>query len=214
MNTPRNGCPIVIKAIATLEEALQWSVGIFAFDSNVDDLHGLLEEARDQSPDDATLRLRAFYVVELIYSDIIQRKMFSESVGSLDVTTFLRPSYDRSTTGLLQLKDDLTRLRNRLSAESVVRKMKNDRKTSSLQWAKIYESVVEVIDISEGIVNVLEGCLRRDDLRGIASVGHGLARSMLSAHYTISDTEPVLRAILDINKEHALAPWQKKTSRD
>ena len=100
--------------------------------------------------------------------------------------------------------------KKRLSAQASISLIKRDRTNASVQWAAINEAVCAVIPWICEAADILLGCLRRGDIQRIGTIGTLLAQGMEAAHYTTSDLELEVRTLLNISKENASAPWQRK----
>lgn len=172
---------------------------------------GDLEEiARTSVPTTSTVRIRAFYAVELLYSEVISRQLFAATATSIVVTQFLDTNYPRSSAGLKKLAEDARRLHSRLSAMATVSILKKDRRDASLQSADIYNNVCLTVNMLLESIDTLTGCLRRDDAAGIGRIGAYLAEAMDKAAYPASEMESHLRTMLRLNLNNAISPWQKK----
>lgn len=223
MNPPYNGCPIV----RTVLMNIRGDEGHFDPISthNWEDWDELEEEAEQATPSDDTIRLRAFYAIELIYSEVIPRQLFSADVvqpstlkalvpthTSTPGPDYIKKNYPRSCEGLAELSADANRLRGRLAAMTTISVIKKERRDASLQWADIFDKIRAIVELLQEAVDILCGCLRRRDTKNIIRIGEILYMAMLAANYTSSDTETELRTLLTIHRENAIAPWQKKKS--
>lgn len=210
-----NGCPIVLSLLRSVrkkteEESLDHlSIGLLG-----DEDWDALEESAKEPIGEDTIRLRAFYAFELLYYEILHRMLHTGSftvTGTLDgVRIGPLPVVERSSSGLTALIASAESLKKRLSAQASISLIKRDRTNASVQWAAINEAACAVIPWICEAADILLGCLRRGDIQRIGTIGTLLAQGMEAAHYTTSDLELEVRTLLNISKENASAPWQRK----
>ena len=165
---------------------------------------------------DEDIRLRMFYVVEFFYHEIVPRALFREhgpARGALSqgVTTkeYLKDSYPRSVDGLTQLCTDVERLRARLIALSVHYRIRRSEDGIRQQLLDTYTRLNAIVQILQGCVETLQACLRQSSVEGARAVGAALGEGIRCVHLFNYEVEAELRTLLSVNKERAIAPWQK-----
>jgi hypothetical protein len=209
---PDNGCPLVLSALRAVRKQAG-DVDPFAVFQNTD--WDAIEEDARLPVSDETVRLRAFYVLELLYAEILPRAL--ETASSLgtrelwaDARPLLRTQYKREAGDLAQLAEDLKRLHKRLSAHVTIAAITNTRATATMQRAAIFARADALIPTILEAVDILLGCLRRGDIQRISVLGERLLEVAIAALMPAHSIENELRIILTIYKENAITPWQRK----
>jgi hypothetical protein len=179
----------------------------------------LAVDAADTLADAVTLRLRVFYIIELIYHDVIPRRLFFEHANAverneLNLNEFLKLTYPRAEGGLVALSADVKRLRGRASALAAMHVIMQNNATAAIQWSGIYKSCSELAAILFDIVEIARGFLRRADRQQMTVVGNKLYEILSKANFVATDIEEELRTLLSIRKDNAVSPWNKKVFQD
>lgn len=208
MFTDNIGCPVSCAFIRRMTDTTSGFDILFGSP----DISELEEAARRCRPTCSAVLARAFYALEIMYTEVLSRRLFFlrppsvyEKTSSTEsvVADFLGTKYSRDLGGLSKLKGDVERLRRRMSAYATVATLKNNRKNASLQVAGVYNSVCHLLcTLDDAIANVYT-CMQTSMLQGIDSigmVGAYLAEALAESGYTELEKERHLRILLSINE--------------
>ena len=110
--------------------------------------------------------------------------------------------------GMKWLEGRSLKSQRRFNARSTIAVLKRDEKLIQLGFAlarpaETFEKLARVCD-------VLAGCLRRDDIKGMTIVGEHLACSIRNAHQSVVEAERMVRALLSVSTSNPIHAWQRE----
>jgi hypothetical protein len=207
MNLPPDACPIAYVCIREFCDNLDGTQSLI-YDNWDDDWEELKSEACCRKLRPETIRYRAFFAVELIYTELIPMQFFAASLPDLQVE-MQNLRVPRTPDGMQELKAKAEKLRKRCGARAVTAKMKGCSTDIQMffQMSKPSESFEKLTDTCD----VLARCLRRGNVNGMTKVGADLAWCMHQAFMPLLDAEQMVRSLLSVTSDNPIHPWQRKT---
>jgi hypothetical protein len=212
MDFPRDACPIVYSCLKKYEELVAQgkvagvfgAAGIYFSLDRADWYLDLLESASTSYVSERQTLLRAFFAIELMYTDILQRQTIVASSAYADKIKdhFSGLKAARSPSGLEFLQRE---------AEAYVNKAKAAVATAAikLEPREHMEPPVHTLTMIAHSCSVLAGCMRRGDFKGITLIGEDLAHCMAGAFLEDSAIEDLLSATLSVGPDHPIHAWER-----
>lgn len=212
MNLPENACPVAYTCIREYinlsgpNSADIWS-GVDAGLSEEDTWGDLIQEAKGYALSPETTRLRAFFSVELIYSELLPMQFFAAAMLEHQ-QEWQSLRVDRTVEGMKGLGETALKAERRFNARSAIAVLKCDPGLVQLGFA--LAKPAETFGKLAKVCDVLAGCLRRDDIKGMTIVGSHLAWSMINAHKSRLEAEYMMRALLGVSTSNPIYAWQRE----
>jgi hypothetical protein len=208
MNLPKNACPVAYTCIreytARLSDSTVLDHSVFGGDDDWDELR---QESLSRSLEPKAIRLRAFFAVELIYNELLPMQFFAAALPEhQEEWQGLR--VDRTVEGMKWLEAKALKSQRRFNARSAIATLKRDETLIQLGFA--LAKPAETFEKLARVCDVLAGCLRRDDIKGMTIVGSHLAWSMQNAHQTLVESERMVRALLSVGTSNPIHAWQRE----
>lgn len=208
MNLPENACPVAYTCIREYTDSLVASDSlIHDLFGGVDDWDVLREESLSRPLEPTTIRLRAFFAVELIYNELLPMQFFAAALTDHQ-QEWQDLRVDRTVEGMKWLEAKALKSQRGFNARSAIATLKRDEKLIQLGFA--LAKPAETFEKLARVCDVLAGCLRRDDIKGMTIVGSHLAWSMQNAHQTLAEAERMVRALIGVGTSNPIHAWQRE----
>jgi hypothetical protein len=204
MNIPKNACPVAYVAIREYHISListeELTVDLGFGGVSEDDWQDLLVEACAHRPTTETIHLRGLFSVELVYSELLPRQLLASSLSEAQ-RELKELRIDRTPAGMEELKALAERYRRKLGARMAFSSITRELCTGAAKPESTLGRLVRTCDI-------LAGCLRRNDTKGVTLVGEHLAQSLYESPLPLTDVERAFRGILSVSASNPIHPWE------
>lgn len=204
MNLPSTACPVTYCALRTYTR-MHDDDGPLGL-PDYDHFEEVKREAKVCDPSPETVRLRAFFALELIYTETLPKVYFAASIE--DIQKFLQEiRTPRTVEGLQTLKSRLEQAKKKSAARAALIKLRGDKNPMS---GAMMTNPLVMLDRLVELCDVLTGCLRRDDLKGMTLIGDFLGHSFYEMNEVSMELELIARVLLSINSKNPLHPWERE----
>lgn len=209
-------CPLTLSYLKTVSK-LRREVGTAVlFDEELDVIDDLIDQADADTPVDSTLRLRAFYCIEVWYSIIIP-KVIGDAFDHLTETTpdslnrLMFNQFPRSWSGMGDLLECLQDVNSEAVMESteVVLIYGSKTTTGQVVSASALKVAGDAIDQCKKAIELLRRDLR-DPITDIHRIGGMLGSTACFGVIPITEFITHGKALLTINLDNAYSPWKEK----
>lgn len=213
MPIPRFACPVVYTCVRSylayvtrlrdLRDPAQvdWSM----FGQSDEDWGDILQTSEVGRPTPETVRLRAFFALELVYNELIPRQLFASSVNLVsEEMRNLRIA--RTEQGMEKLGELALLYKKRLGARAVIAKLKRD---NTVQLGYTLARPADTFDKLHESCSAMAGCLRRGDLKKVSVVGENLSWSFSNALVPELEVEQIVRTMLTVDATNPIHAWER-----
>lgn len=208
MNLPDDACPIAWPGIrAYRSHCANFFGGSGLFEgTEEEDWEELLKAARGNITP-GTVRARAFFVVELIYTELLPLQFMSVSLPDVQ-RELMDLRFPRTPDGMKAVVEAAAKYKRRFAAREAIARIKKDNRDIQLGFglAKPVEALGKLAQVCE----VVGGCLRRDDLKGMTIVGQTLGWFLVNSSQPPLEAETLVRALLSVDASNPIYPWQRE----
>ena len=211
MDFPRNACPIVYTCLQKYQKlsaegkvaGIFGDAGVYLNPWRSEWWQDLEEEAATNRVSEEQTLLRAFFALEVIYSDLLHRQAF---IANADYSDVLREHFcglkvERSPSGLKELLGHIHAYTNKAKAAVVTIVIKQ-------QPSAHLKSPIRTLEILAHSCEVLSGCLRRNDFKCITLVGEDLAECLAETCIDDSYVEELMKVLLTVGVDNPIHAWE------
>jgi hypothetical protein len=214
-----NACPLTSVYLQSVYSHVKdLPAGLYA--DTADEVSELLQRARQAGGAETLQRLRAFYLIELLYSRVVHKTLRQDLIGRkypegieevLNELGFHQ--YDRSWEGLGDLLKKLDFVEETLVLEySEMAFMSNGPGSVSHFLQERYKRTSELFPIIRKTATVLRSQLR--EFAGLQSIGKGAVEAMMLANIKPAEMSRHGGILLSVSRRNAMNPWKSNASRD
>lgn len=214
-----NACPLTsMYLLSVYSHVKSLPSGLYA--DTADEVSELIQRARQAGGADTLQRLRAFYLIELLYSRVIHKTLRQDLIGReypdgieeiLNELGFHQ--FDRSWEGLGDLLKKLDFVEENLVLEYTELSFMSNGPTSVAEFLKQrYVRSSELFPIIRKVATVLRSQLK--EFGGLQSVGRGAVEAMTLANIKPAEMSKHGGVLLSISRRNVMNPWKSSASRD
>lgn len=207
MQIPIGACPITYERVsvqcAAYGNEQDWN--LFGCDG---DWAGLSAAVMSSCPVPATVRLRAFFAIELMYCSLVPRKITSvESVaGVREKMHKLR--FDRTESGVRQLAALSSAYAKKVAARSTIQAIKGSGALGYQVAPMLSELAASFQDLSVACSALLL-YLRDGSIEAAATIGSSLSSILATSTISTLEEEQLLRTLLSVSESNPMHAWER-----
>jgi hypothetical protein len=198
-------CPITHSCYLEVQE--EYEVSSLLFDDSMPDFRRLEIAIRDDDPDMTTQRLRAFYILEVIYSQLI---FSSVNHSGVDLGNDFCRQFERTESGLTDLGAALDKANKLLRVEAgELELMGEEENPGMLMLVSVLKAPREIVGLCAVLTAQLKDALRRD--RNMHVFGVTFAQCLRKAGCSFDQCTDHLQTLLSITPHNPIQPWNTTT---
>lgn len=199
-------CPITNSCFQQTWDLYDISSGLF--DDQTPELARVKFTLEGESPDMTTQRLRAFYILETVHSQVLFSAVHHTGV---ELSDDLAEPFERTEEGLSALRSVLEEAQKSLRVEAGELELMGKTENPGMEMlVGVLGAPLRVVAYALEMIDILKPALRSE--KSLQAIGALFSKCLRAAGYSIEQCLDQLQTLLSITPHNPIRPWNTTTS--